>query len=166
MRRHLIPSLAQIDLRHPVGVQWVALIGVNNHNKEARISMDKLSLVTRLQVPENRSIIKKGQVDHILYLFKLRRVDLSNFRALVSEFLMAHSNHTLASRIFRISRLQETFTVSLSLRIRDPHRLLGIIYLVLVSPFHFNGRNKELRRIRVYSSLGEFDMAWHLGSCN
>ena len=49
--------------------------------------MDHLALIASLQIPEDRSIIEEGQVDHVLTLLKLGRVDLSNLRRLESLFL-------------------------------------------------------------------------------
>ena len=78
MGRALIAPFAQVDLGHPVGVERVPLVGVDNHYEETRVGMDHLGLVASLQVPEDRSIIEEGQVDHVLHLLKLRRVDLAH----------------------------------------------------------------------------------------
>ena len=127
--------------------------------------MDKLGLVASLQVPEDRGIIKEGKVDHVLHFLKLGGVDLADLRGLVGELLMAHSNHTLGSWIsIWVTRLKETLAVSLSLGVRDPHGLLGIIGLGLVSPLHVNGGHQELRGVGVHRTLGELDMARHLGN--
>ena len=106
MRRNLITPLAKIDLADSVSVQRITLVGVDNNHEETRVGVNHLSLVSGLQVPEDRSIIEEGQVDHVLALFKLGRIDSSNFRTLVSELLMTNSNNTLGSRILQISRLQ------------------------------------------------------------
>jgi len=165
MRRHFIPPLSEIDLGNPVSVQRITLVGVDNHHKEARVGVDKLGLVACLQVPEDRGIIKEGQVDHVLNLLKLGRVNFAYFRSFVGELLVADRNHTFAGRIIiRITRLQETLAISLSLGIRDPHRLPGIIGLSLVSPLHLNGGDQELSGIGVHGTLGELDMARHSGS--
>ena len=75
---------------------------------------------------------------------------------------MANSNHTLTGRILKITRLKKTFTVALSLGIRNPHRLLRIIRLGLVGPLHVHGGQKELSWVRVgLTSLGELDVARH-----
>jgi hypothetical protein len=42
--------------------------------------VDELGLVAALQVVEDRSIIKVGQIHHVITLLKLGRVDLTNFR--------------------------------------------------------------------------------------
>ena len=76
MRWDLITSLAKIDLAHPVGVDGIPLVRVDNNNKETRVGVDHLGLVTSLQVPEDRSIIEEGQVDHVLALLKLWRIYL------------------------------------------------------------------------------------------
>ena len=77
--------------------------------------MDHLGLVAGLQVPEDRGIVEVGQVDHVLALLKLRRVDPvivwlktvlhevhpsaniipANLRGLEIEFLMATCNDNL-----------------------------------------------------------------------
>merc|ERR1719365_249115 len=162
VRRSLITSLAKVDLGASVSVKRVTLVGVDN--KKTRVGVDQFGLVTGLQVPEDRGIIKEGQVDHVLALLKLGRVDLSNFSCLVSELLMTNSNNTLAGRILNISRFKKTLTVSRGLGIRDPDRLLGIIRLLLVSSLHFNRREQKLRWVRVrLTSLCKLDMTRHVG---
>ena len=98
-----------------MGVDWIPFVWVDNHNKEPRVGVDHLGLVTGLQVPEDRGIIEVGQVDHVLALLKLRRVDPvivwlktvlhevhpsaniipANLRGLEIEFLMATCNDNL-----------------------------------------------------------------------
>ena len=98
-----------------MGVDWVTLVRVDNHNEESRIGVDHLRLVAGLQVPEDRGIVEVGQVDHVLALLKLRRVDPvivwlktvlhevhpsaniipANLRGLEIEFLMATCNDNL-----------------------------------------------------------------------
>merc|ERR1719323_1571537 len=87
MRRNLITPLAKIDLADSVGVQRITLVGVDNNHEETRVGVDHLSLVSGLQVPEDRSIIEEGQVDHVLNLLKLRRIDFANLSSLVGELL-------------------------------------------------------------------------------
>ncbi len=65
--------------------------------------MDHFSLIAGLQIPEDRGIIKESEVNHVLTLLKLGRVDLSNLRALMGELLMAHSNNTLRGWVFKVS---------------------------------------------------------------
>ena len=50
--------------------------------------MDHLRLVSSLQIPEDRSVIEEGQVDHVLTLLKLRRVDPANVNGFQIEFLV------------------------------------------------------------------------------
>merc|ERR1719208_64450 len=78
MRRNLITPLAKIDLADSVSVQRITLVGVDNNHEETRVGMDHLGLVSGLQIPEDRSVIEEGQVDHVLALLKLRRVDLAH----------------------------------------------------------------------------------------
>jgi hypothetical protein len=164
MGRALITSLAQIDLGHPMSIERITLVWVDNHHKETRVGVDHFSLVASLQVPEDRSIIEESEVHHVLHLLKLGWVHLPNLSSLVGELLMADRNHTLACRVIQISRLQEALTIALSLRVRNPHRLLGIIRLGLVGPLHVHGGQKELSWIRIsLACLGELDMARHLG---
>merc|ERR1712131_108486 len=91
----LIPPLAKIDLADSVGVQRITLVWVDNNHEETRVGVDHLSLVSGLQVPEDRSVIEEGQVDHVLALLKLGRIDLANLSCLVGELLVGHSNKTL-----------------------------------------------------------------------
>ncbi len=37
----LIPPFANIHPDHPVGVDWVALVGIDNHAEEARVGLEK-----------------------------------------------------------------------------------------------------------------------------
>merc|ERR1719195_2183612 len=73
----LITPLAKVDLAHSVGVQRITLVGVDNNHEETRVGMDHLGLVTGLQVPEDGGVVEEGQVDHVLALLKLGRVDLA-----------------------------------------------------------------------------------------
>ena len=41
------------------------------YHKEARVGVDHLGLVAGLQIPEDRSVVEEGQVDHVLALLKL-----------------------------------------------------------------------------------------------
>merc|ERR1719270_1179328 len=157
----LITSLSKVDLAAPVGVQGITLVGVDNNNKETRIGVDKLGLVTGLQVPEDGSIIEEGQVDHVLDFLKLWRIDLANLSSLVGELLMSDTNNTFGGGVLNVSRLQKTLSVSTSLGIRNPNRLLGIIGFLLVSSLHVKGREQELSGIWVHSTLDQFDMARH-----
>ena len=47
--------------------------------------MDELSLVSGLQVPEDRSVVEVGQVDHVLTLLEFRGVDTADFTSLQGE---------------------------------------------------------------------------------
>ena len=49
--------------------------------------MNQLGLVATLQVVEDRSIIEISQIDHVIALLKLRRVDLANLVGLEGFFL-------------------------------------------------------------------------------
>ena len=72
---YLVPPFVHVDLAHPLSVDWVTFVRVDHNDKEARIGVDHLGLVTGLQVPEDGGVIEVGQVDHVLALLKLRRVD-------------------------------------------------------------------------------------------
>jgi hypothetical protein len=74
--------------------------------------MNHFGLIAGLQVPEDRSIIEKSEIDHILALLKLRRIDLANLRPLVGELLMAYSNYTLGGWVFQITGLKEALPVT------------------------------------------------------
>ena len=95
---YLITPLAKIDLAHPVGVDWVPLVRVDDHlhishlafchlllyriwiksnilsstyHKETRVGVDHLGLVTGLQVPKDGRVVEESQVDHVLALLEL-----------------------------------------------------------------------------------------------
>ena len=87
MGRDFIPPLAQVHLHHSLGVDGVPLVWVDNNTEETRVGVDKLSLVTDLQVVEDRGIIEICQVSHVLTLLKLGRVDLTNIFILEDFFL-------------------------------------------------------------------------------
>ena len=53
--------------------------------------MDHLGLVAGLQVPEDGRVVEEGQVDHVLALLELGRVDPANLRLLVGELLVTDS---------------------------------------------------------------------------
>merc|ERR1719420_1442037 len=157
----LITSLSKVDLAAPVSVQRITLVGVDNNNEETRVGVDKLGLVTGLQVPEDGSIIEEGQVDHVLNFLELGWIDLATLSSLVGELLVSDTNNTFGGRVLNVSRLQKTLPVSTSLGIRNPNRLLGIIGFLLVSSLHVKGREQELSGIWVHSTLDQFDMARH-----
>ena len=89
---YLVAAFAQVNLANPVRVQRVPLVRVDNHHKEAGIRMDHLRLVTGLQIPEYRGVIEEGQVDHVLNLLELWRIDLAHLNSLVGELLVTHSH--------------------------------------------------------------------------
>ena len=49
--------------------------------------MDHLSLVAGLQVPEDGGVVEVSQVDHVLALLELGRVDLAQLLGLEDFFL-------------------------------------------------------------------------------
>jgi len=159
-----ITSLTKVDLADSVGVKRITLVWVDNNNEETRVGVDKLGLVSGLQVPEDRGVIEEGQVDHVLDLLELGRIDFADLSSLVGELLVSNGNNTLGGRVLQVSGLEETLFVSMGLSIWDPDRLLGIIRLGLVSSLHLNGWEQELCGIRVHSPLNQLDMARHVGS--
>merc|ERR1719318_269316 len=76
---------------------------------------------------------------------------------------MSNSYNTFGSRIFKITRLQKTLTISSSLRISNPYRFLGVIDLLLVCSLHLNRWEQKLCWVRVSLTLHELDMARHGG---
>merc|ERR1719284_2290306 len=72
----LVPPLTKVDLAHPVGVERVALVG-------------------GLQVPEDGGVVEVGQVDHVLALLELGRVDTADLSSLEGELLVANSDSHL-----------------------------------------------------------------------
>ena len=53
--------------------------------------MDHLGLVAGLQVPEDGGVVEESQVDHVLALLELGRVDPAHLRLLVGELLVTDS---------------------------------------------------------------------------
>merc|ERR1712037_460191 len=83
VRGDLVSPLAEVDLAHPVSVDGVTLVRVDDNHKQARVGVDHLGLVAGLQVPEDGSVVEEGQVDHVLALLKLRRINPADFSLLV-----------------------------------------------------------------------------------
>jgi hypothetical protein len=69
-----------------------------------------------------------------------------------------HWHNCWIDSLVKDQRILHGFT---HLRIRDPHGLLGIIDLGLVSPLHLDGGEKELRGVGVHRTLRQLDVAWH-----
>merc|ERR1719458_236196 len=146
MGRALVPPLAEVDLAHPVGVEGVPLVRVDNNHEQTRVGVDELGLVTSLQVPEHRGVIEVGQVDHVLALLKLGRVDTADLLQLPGELLVAHLDRhllvdvgALGTKLQDISIDEQTFLVAVGLLIHDPHGLLGLVGLGLVLLLHVHG---------------------------
>merc|ERR1712128_236597 len=121
-------------------------VGVDNHHKEARVGVDQLGLVTGLQVPEDRSVVEVGQVDHVLALLELRGVDPTDLASLQGELLVTDGDDhlhgqvsVLRSEVCNLARLEETLLVAVGLGIHDPDRLLGVVNLRLVLLLHVQG---------------------------
>merc|ERR1712015_375984 len=140
-----ITPLAEVDLGAPEGVERISLVGVDDNHEKTGVSMDQLALVAGLEIPEDRSVIEESQVDHVLALLELGRIDLSNLGALQGELFVTDGDNALRSGIFEISViLEDTLAISMSLGVGDPHRLLGIIGLLLVGPLDLETGNQEL----------------------
>ena len=75
---------------------------------------------------------------------------------------MSDITSTLGGRVLQVSGLQESLLVAVSLGVRDPDRLLGIIDLGLVSPRHIHRGEQELRGVGVHGPLDQLDMAGHV----
>merc|ERR1719346_395707 len=163
MGRDLITPLAKIDLAHSVSVKRVTLVRVDHNHEQAGVGVDHLGLVTGLQVPEDGGVVEEGQVDHVLALLELGRVDLADLSALVGELLVAHGHHALAGGLVVVSGLDHSLPVSSGLGVGDPDRLLGVVGLLLVGSLHLDGGEKELRGVGVHGALHQLDMAGHLG---
>merc|ERR1712004_846095 len=142
----LVPPLAKVDLAHPVRVEWVALVGVDNHDEETGVGVDQLGLVAGLQVPEDGRVVEVSQVDHVLALLELGRVDTADLASLEGELLVAHSDghldvdvSALHSQVSDVSGLQNTLLVAVGLGVHDPDGGLGVVGLGLVLLLHVHG---------------------------
>ena len=60
-----------------------------------RVGMDHLGLVAGLQVPEDGGVVEEGQVDHVLALLELRRVDPAHVGGLEVELLVSNRHDHL-----------------------------------------------------------------------
>jgi hypothetical protein len=92
MRRDLISPLAQVNLHNALGVNWEALVWVDDNAEETRIGVDEPGLEADLQVVEDRGIIEISQVGHVLTFLELGRVDLANLFGLENFFLKKINN--------------------------------------------------------------------------
>ena len=126
-----------------------------------RVGVDELGLVSGLQVPEDGGVVEVGQVDHVLALLELGRVDTPNLSSLVGELLVTHGNNALGGGVLQVSRLQDTLPVTSILGVGDPDGLLGVIRLGLVRPLHLDVGEQELRGVGVHGALHQLDMARH-----
>jgi hypothetical protein len=68
-------------------------------------------LIASLQVPEDRGIIEKGEIDHVLHLLKLGRIDPAHLGGLVGELLVGHGHQTLGVGILQVPRFDEALPV-------------------------------------------------------
>merc|ERR1712107_251467 len=142
----LVPPLTKVDLAHPVGVKRVTLVRVDDHDEEAGVGVDQLGLVAGLQVPEDGGVVEVGQVDHVLALLELGRVDAANLASLESELLVRHGNghldvdvSALHAKLGDVAGLKKTLLVAVGLGVLDPDGSLGIIGLGLVLLLHVHG---------------------------
>merc|ERR1711963_780420 len=142
----LVPPLTKVDLAHPVGVKRVTLVRVDDHDEETRVGVDQLGLVPGLQVPEDGGVVEVGQVDHVLALLELGRVDAANLTSLESELLVRHSNghldvdvSALHAKLGDVAGLKKTLLVAVGLGVLDPDGGLGIVGLGLVLLLHVHG---------------------------
>ena len=53
-----------------------------HHYKEAGIGVDHFTQIAGLQVPEDGGVVEEGEVDHVLALLKLGRVDPAHVHCL------------------------------------------------------------------------------------
>merc|ERR1711899_31185 len=142
----LVPPLTKVDLAHPVGVKRVTLVRVDHHDEEAGVGVDQLGLVPGLQVPEHGGVVEVSQVDHVLALLELGRVDTADLSSLEGELLVTHSDghldvdvSALHSQVSDVSGLQNTLLVAVGLGVHDPDGGLGVVGLGLVLLLHVHG---------------------------
>ena len=76
MRRHLIPTLANVHRDNTVGVDGVPLIRIDDHAEETRVGVDQLGDVSGLQVPEDGCLVQVSHVGNVIKLFHLGWIDL------------------------------------------------------------------------------------------
>ena len=88
MRWNFIPPFAQIKPYGGLGVDRKSLVRIDHDTKEARIGVNELALIARLEVPQHGWFVEIGQVGHVLALFKLGWIDLMDLLALQRLFLL------------------------------------------------------------------------------
>merc|ERR1739848_671152 len=119
MRWALAPPQAHVDLHGTLGVDGEANIGIDGNTEEARIGVDKLIDVPNHRVPQDTSIIQKGQTSHIIRAVEFGRVDLTNL-VLLEDFDISSN---LDGNLVTINGFDETFQVAPSALFRNPARL-------------------------------------------
>ena len=138
--------LTQVDLAHPVGVDWITLVGIHHlvfflsimghrtkkkndqqkrrecyHNEETGVGVDHLRLVSGLQVPEDGGIVEEGQVHHVLALLKLGWVNSTHFSCLepgICGIWFIFFYKVALTWTSRVQRQQPSWRKDLRLRLR------------------------------------------------
>ena len=139
--------------------------------------MDHLGLVAGLQVPEDGGVVEEGQVDHVLALLELRRVDPAHVGGLEVELLVSnrHNHLDTGSKLemkchdylfggilqVDVSSDEETLLVAMGLLVLDPDGGLGVVGLLLVGPLHVQAGEQELGGVGVDRALDKLDVARH-----
>uniref|UniRef100_A0A2M4DMR2 Uncharacterized protein n=1 Tax=Anopheles darlingi TaxID=43151 RepID=A0A2M4DMR2_ANODA len=149
MGRHFITALATVHLGATVGIQRVTLVRVDDNAEQARVGVDKLSVVSLSQVMEHRGIVKIRQVGHILAFLVFRWVDLGHQVLLV---VLGLATRQANGNQVTLGGLDFTQQVALLL-VRNPASLLGIVRLALIDTLLFERNEKERGWVRILSDL-------------
>ena len=118
---------------------------------EGKTHVDKFSLVSGLQVVEDRGLVEVSEVGHILTLLELGRVNLLDLFSL-EHFLIMTDGHLGFTTVLR---LQQTLHKP-SISVRDPVGLLGIVGLGHVFSLHLEGEEEVGGGVRVLAVRGPF----------
>merc|ERR1712106_398836 len=60
-----ISPLSLVYFENPWSIDWESLVGIYHNTKQSRIGVDKFCLISRFQIPENRSFIQECEVCHV-----------------------------------------------------------------------------------------------------
>jgi hypothetical protein len=87
-----ITPLATVQLGAAVGVDGEALVGVDSDAEKTRVSIDKLVIVSLLEIMQYGSVVEVCQIGHILSFLVFGRVDLGHLVLLEVLLLFEKKN--------------------------------------------------------------------------
>jgi hypothetical protein len=134
-----ITSSTLVDLDYTSGVDGVTLVWVDGNAEKTGVGVDEFHDVTGFQVVQDGSIVKVGQVGHVLAFLEFWGVNLCNQVLLeVLGFTAWDANGDEVALSALDLTEEETFLV-----IGNPARFLGIVGLSLIDTLLFKRNVQE-----------------------